>query len=225
MSDRLNKYLALHLGISRREADDLIARQKILINGEVAALGAQVEAKDDVIANGKPVASQTEYVYLLLNKPTKYVSSRKPQGSTPTIYSLLPREYHVLKPVGRLDKESSGLLLLTNDGDFAFRMTHPSFQKVKQYDVMLDKELAPLHQQMIADYGVTLEDGVSTLGLTRIDDGRRHWTVTMSEGRNRQIRRTFASLGYQVIRLHRTHFGNYVLGDIKPGEYQLVAMH
>ncbi len=225
MSDRLNKYLALHLGISRREADELIARQKVLINGEVAELGKQVEEGDTVIANGEPVANKTDFVYLLLNKPPNYVSSRRAQGETPTIYSLLPKEYHTLKPVGRLDKNSSGLILLTNDGDFAFRMTHPKFAKVKKYQVQLDKDLEPLHQQMIADYGVTLEDGPSKLILTRLNDtDRREWIVTMSEGRNRQIRRTFGALGYEVRTLHRTDFGNYSLGDIRSGTYHIVDM-
>ena len=225
MSDRLNKYLALHLGVSRREADDLIAHKKVLINEEVAILGAQVSEGDKVIANGEPVASNTAFIYLLLNKPPHYVSSRRAQGETPTIYSLLPKEYHTLKPVGRLDKNSSGVILLTNDGDFAFRMTHPKFAKVKKYQVQLDKDLEPLHQQMIADYGVTLEDGPSKLILTRLNDtDRREWIVTMSEGRNRQIRRTFSALGYEVRTLHRTDFGNYSLGDIHSGEFKIVDM-
>ena len=140
------------------------------------------------------------------------------QGKTPTIYSLLPDKFHNLKPVGRLDANSSGLLLLTNDGDFAFRMTHPKFRKNKQYNVMLDKELAPLHQQMIADFGIRLNDGLSKLGLSRQSNQDRHnWIVSMSEGRNRQIRRTFAALGYTVIKLHRTHFGTYKLGTLGAG--------
>ena len=225
MSDRLNKYLALHLGISRREADDLIAHQKVQINGDVAELGRQVEAGDRVVANGTPVETETKHVYLLLNKPPNYVSSRRAQGNTPTIYSLLPKQYHALKPVGRLDKNTSGVILLTNDGDFSFRMTHPKFNKVKVYQVQLDKDLEPLHQQMIADYGVTLEDGPSKLTLTRLNDSdRREWIVTMSEGRNRQIRRTFAALGYEVRTLHRTDFGHYALGDVKAGEFKIVDM-
>ena len=224
-SIRLNKHLALQLGLSRREADNYIAQKRVNVNGAVAELGSRILPGDTVLVDDKPIADKTDLIYILLNKPTNYVSSRRPQGDTPTIYSLLPKEYHVLKPVGRLDKNTSGAILLTNDGDFAFRMTHPKFNKVKVYQVQLDKDLEPLHQQMIADYGVTLEDGVSKLALTRLnDDDRREWTVTMSEGRNRQIRRTFASLGYEVRTLHRTNFGNYALGDIRVGEYQLVDM-
>lgn len=145
--------------------------------------------------------------------------SRKKQGDAPTIYELLPKNLRSLKPVGRLDKDSSGLILLTNDGDFAFQMTHPKFMKHKRYEVKLDKPLAPLHQQMIADFGVEIGDGVSRLGLTALDETRQKFTVEMSEGRNRQIRRTFAALGYKVVALHRQQFGKYVLGDLKPGEF------
>lgn len=224
-SFRLNKELALRLGLSRREADELIEKGKVQINGHRAILGARFQAGDTLSLNGKVLAEAPDFVYIAFNKPVGYVSSRRQQGETPTLYHLLPQEYHVLKPVGRLDKDSSGLLLLTNDGDFALRMTHPRFAKVKQYEVELDHELAPLHQQMISDYGVTLEDGVSQFQLSRIsDDNRRKWHITMNEGRNRQIRRTFAALGYTVTKLHRTNFGNYSLGDMKPGDFKMVDM-
>ncbi len=222
---RLNKYLALQLGISRREADLYIEKGRVLVNDQPITLGAQIAPDDIVTVDKKPINTSAEHVYLLLNKPTGYVSSRRAQGDNPTIYALLPQEYHALKPVGRLDKDSSGLILLSNDGDFAHRMTHPSFRKTKLYKVRLDRDLEPLHQQMISDYGVALEDGVSKFGLERLSDtDRREWQITMSEGRNRQIRRTFVALGYGVTKLHRTNFGNYALGDIKPGEYKLVDM-
>lgn len=222
-STRLNKYLALQLGISRREADELIEKGSVTINGASAVLGARVADSDTISVKGKFLdRTKTDFIYLMLHKPVGYVCSRKRQGESPTIYELLPEIYHTLKPVGRLDRDSSGLILLSNDGDFAFRITHPSFAKTKVYEVELDSELAPLHQQMIGDYGVTLEDGTSKLQLMRLSDSnRKQWQVTMSEGRNRQIRRTFASLGYTVTKLHRTQFGNYSLDDIKKGEYKL----
>ena len=163
----------------------------------------------------------------MLNKPRGYVSSRKKQGDTPTLYELLPEKWQSLKTVGRLDKDSSGLILLTDDGDFAFQMTHPKFFKIKTYIVELDHELAPLHQQMISDIGITLPDGLSKLFLTKLPeiDGNisgRRFQVEMSEGRNRQIRRTFAALGYEVIDLHRIEFGKYLLGELKSGEYRIV---
>lgn len=220
---RLNKYLALCMGISRREADDLIINRRVTVNDQVASLGTRVNTYDKIYVNGKKLQTTANYEYLALNKPTGYVCSRRKQGETPTIYSLLPTKFHHLKPVGRLDRDSSGLILLTNDGDFAFQMTHPKFYKTKIYKVRLDKDLQPLHQQMVCDYGINLEDGVSKLQLERMSDtNRKDWIVTMHEGRNRQIRRTFGSLGYTVKKLHRTDFGNYSLGDIQPGKFKII---
>lgn len=222
--ERINRYLALQLGVSRREADDLVDSGSVTINGLTAQLGARVAASDTITVNGKSVTGTTPFVYIAFHKPAGYVCSRRRQGDTPTIYELLPKEYHALKPVGRLDKNSSGIILLTNDGDFAHQMTHPSFYKKKTYEVELDTPLQPLHHQMISDFGVQLEDGTSQFELTRQrDDNDTKWTITMSEGRNRQIRRTFAALGYEVIALHRTAFGAYSLGAIKVGEYHIVS--
>jgi 23S rRNA pseudouridine2605 synthase len=177
------------------------------------------------------VASGTAFEYLAFNKPIGYVCSRRAQGDRPTIYELLPAQYHVLKPVGRLDQNSSGLILLTNDGDFAYRMTHPKFLKTKVYHAQLSHALAPLHQQMISDHGVQLEDGTSKFLISRIEQAespdphaKETYEITMSEGRNRQIRRTFQSLGYEVTKLHRTQFGSYSLDGIKAGEFKVVTM-
>lgn len=220
---RLNKHLALQLGVSRREADELIERGQVTINNKNATLGARFVSGDVIAVKGTPISSNTTYQYLMFNKPVGYVCSRRNQGDIPTIYAILPPEYHILKPVGRLDKDSSGLMLLSNDGDFAYRMTHPKFVKTKVYKVELDRKLEPLHQQMISDHGIQLEDGLSKFTVTH--DTSRTYEITMHEGRNRQIRRTFIALGYTVTALHRTQFGNYSLGDIRPGEYQTVAMH
>lgn len=222
---RLNKHLALQLGISRREADELIDKGKVAVNGQVATLGVRFAPGDLVTISGRTVRPGAEFQYLILNKPVGYVCSRRAQGDSPTIYELLPQEFHGLKLVGRLDKNSSGLIMLTNNGDFAYQMTHPKFAKIKIYKILLDRDLEPLHQQMISDYGVVLEDGPSKFGLERLSDtNRRQWQITMSEGRNRQIRRTFSSLGYEVKKLHRTRFGNYALDDIAAGEFRIVDM-
>lgn len=223
---RLNKYIAQHLAIGRRQADSYIEKGRITLNDKTATLGDRVDPLVDTVSvDGTAIQTHaaTAFTYLALNKPVGYVSSRKQQGDNPTIYALLPAEYHHLKPVGRLDKDSSGLLLLTNDGDFAHRMTHPSFVKTKIYEVSLSKPLEPLHHQMINDHGIQLEDGVSKLHLDRITEGdSKNWLVTMHEGRNRQIRRTFASLGYSLNNLHRTNFGIYNLSDLKEGAFKIV---
>lgn len=217
---RLNKFLAERIGVSRREADSLISAGKILIDGQPAALGTHVQPHQQVKYRGKIIPHDSIYTYIIFHKPVGYVSSRKKQGNTPTLYELLPDEYQHLKTVGRLDKNSSGLIILTNDGDFAYRMTHPKFIKTKVYQVTLDRPLAPLHQQMIADFGIKLADGRSQLQLLPLDQSRTSWQVTMHEGRNRQIRRTFSSLGYTVETLHRTIFGPYNLNNISSGRFE-----
>lgn len=221
---RLNKFLAERLGISRREADDLIANGKVFVNDKPAVLGEKIDNNAKVCYNDKIVPVSVDYFYLLLNKPVGYICSRRQQGENPTLYDLLPEKYKALKTVGRLDKDSSGLILLTNDGDFAFSMTHPKFYKTKVYIIKLNKCLEPLHQQMISDYGIEIGDGVSKLGLTRLNDARTEFEVTMSEGRNRQIRRTFSALGYVVIKLHRIEFGRFKLGELKPGEFKEIKI-
>jgi len=228
---RLNKFLAERLGISRREADDAIAAGRVTVDGAVAELGTRlnvgegdgsegsaIDKNPKVCYNGKIVPFTTDYLYVALNKPRGVVCSRKSQDGGQTVYDLLPEKYRELKTVGRLDKDSSGLILLTNDGDFAFRMTHPKFVKTKVYEVRLDRALEPLHQQMISGFGIELGDGKSRLGLERLDEGRKNWRVTMHEGRNRQIRRTFGALGYTVVELKRVQFGAYQLDGLKEGE-------
>lgn len=220
-TDRLNKYIAYQLGVSRREADTLIRDGKVTINGNRAGLGERVGSEDVVAIQGNVLATKDSSVYIALHKPVSYVCSRKRQGDAPTVYELLPDTLRQLKLVGRLDKDSSGIILLTDDGTFSHHMTHPSYHKTKTYLISLDRELEPLHQQMISDYGIQLDDGPSKLHLTRQgESNRKEWIIEMHEGRNRQIRRTFAALGYTVVSLHRTQFGDYSLGDIKPGSWK-----
>lgn len=225
--ERLNKFLAARLGIGRREADNLIARGRVLINGTSPILGARVGVGDKVIVNGKTIETQMpNHIYLLMNKPIGYVCSKRQQGDAPTIYSLLPSQYQHLKTVGRLDKDSSGLILLTNDGNLAHELTHPKFAKIKKYEATLDRPLTPEDLHTV-NKGVELTDGISHLDVTRAHSkisnlDSKFYQVTMHEGRNRQIRRTFDALGYTVTRLHRTQFGPYKIGDITKGMFSEV---
>lgn len=214
---RINKFVAQASGLSRRAADVAINQSRVEINGHAARLGDNVTAKDVITLNGKRL-NTPELTTIILNKPVGYVVSRHGQGSR-TIYDLLPSELHHLKPVGRLDKDSSGLLIMTNDGDLANELTHPRFLKNKVYQVELDKPLQPLHHQMIHDRGIMLDDGISRLRLQK-QHSAQNWQVIMSEGRNRQIRRTFAALGYRVTELHRTNFGFHELGSLGSGRYK-----
>lgn len=212
---RINKYVARATGLSRRVADRLADSGQILVNGRPIKPGQEILSKDIVELDGKKL-HLPETVTILFHKPVGYVCSRDGQGAR-TIYEILPEEYRQLKSIGRLDKDSSGLLLLTNDGDLTQKLTHPSYQKTKIYDVKLDKTLTT-EDKLKIELGINLDDGVSKLGLIGDD---KSWTVKMYEGRNRQIRRTFAALGYQVVNLHRTHFGDYQLGQLKTGQFKL----
>ena len=218
---RINKYIAAGTALSRRAADRAIDHGRVLINGKLAEQGSTVNPGDTVLLDNIAVEPVADTTTILFNKPAGYVCSRDGQGSK-TIYDILPPEYRRLNPIGRLDKDSSGLLLLTNDGALAQELTHPKYQKTKIYEVVLNKPLEPLHQQMISDIGVQLEDGRSSFLISQIERGNTEYEVTMHEGRNRQIRRTFAALGYTVTRLHRTHFGSYSLRELKPGMFSSV---
>jgi 23S rRNA pseudouridine2605 synthase len=215
---RLNKYIAAGTELSRRKADEAIEQGRLTVNDRTPEQGHDVSATDVVTLDGRAITPAVKTITILLNKPPGIVVSRDGQGAK-TVYDLLPAEYQQLNPVGRLDKYSSGLLLLTNDGTLAHELTHPSRQKTKTYEILLDKPLQPLHRQMISDHGLMLEDGLSKLQLERQKEGDDiAWIVTMHEGRNRQIRRTFESLGYRVTHLHRTHFGPYTVGNLRSGE-------
>jgi 23S rRNA pseudouridine2605 synthase len=219
---RINKFIALATNTSRRKADELIASGKVTINGTAAQAGQNVSETDRVSFNNQPLdfaalTSQPQLV-IMLNKPAGYIVSRDGQGAK-TIYDLLPPEYQSLQPVGRLDKNSSGLLLLTNDGQLAYDLTHPSQHKTKVYRVTLDKPLSPSDRQAIDAVGVQLEDGTSKLRIEELAGGHDlSWQIVMSEGRKRQIRRTFQFLGYKVFLLHRIKFGDYELGNLGNGQ-------
>ena len=215
---RINKYVANALGVSRRQADKLVSDGRVRIDGQVALLGQSIESGSNITLDDKPLRP-SQSVYLMFHKPKGYVCSRRGQGSA-TIYDLLPPRFKRLPTAGRLDKDSSGLIILTNDGDYAHQLTHPSFAKTKVYEVELDKPLNDPDRGLI-ERGVELEDGASRLKFNSGAD--TNWVITLKEGRNRQIRRTFKALGYEVTRLHRTRFGGYRLGGLKSGEYKEVT--
>ncbi len=217
---RINAFVARATGTSRRRADQLLKTNQIKINGLPAKIGSDVNSQDKVTLNDNELKIPKKSTTLMLNKPEGYVVSRIGQGSK-TIYELIPKKYFDLKPVGRLDKNSSGLLLLSNDGQLTQKLTHPSFNKQKIYIVKLNKFLKHNDEVRIMN-GIKLFDGISQLTLSNISSDRKIMTVTMSEGRNRQIRRTFESLHYRVTSLKRISFGDYSLGELSTGKWKIV---
>ncbi len=217
---RLNKYIARSSALSRRAADLAIKEGRVTINRRTAILGDQVAQGDDVTLDGRSITPSVKTLTIMLNKPAGYVCSRTGQGSK-TIYDLLPEKYRHLNPAGRLDKDSSGLLIMTSDGALAERLTHPRYGKQKIYQVTLNKTLElPDKNRLLS--GVMLKDGLSK--FIKVNNySNTVCEVSLNEGRNRQIRRTFNSLGYKVIELHRTQFGPYELGNLKPGAIKVIS--
>lgn len=218
---RLNKFLALYGNFSRRSADKAIEQGRVTVDGEPSKIGQDITDKNVVFLDNKKVIPEVITQTIMLNKPVGYVCSRNGQGSK-TVYDLLPPEFYDLKTVGRLDKDSSGLILLTNDGDLSNRLTHPSYGKTKVYEVLLSRKLTEDDFEQISIRGVKLDDGISKLKLISKDKQNHSWQITMQEGRNRQIRRTFNALGYDVAQLKRTEFGPYKLGNLKSGAFQAI---
>ena len=218
---RINKFIAQATRFSRRGADTAIEEGRVLVNGQPPKPGADITESDKVTIDGHPVISEVKTQTIMLNNPAGYVCSREGQGSL-TVYDLLPSEYHNLNSVGRLDKDSSGLLILTNDGELAQELTHPSNQKAKVYELTLDHDLTPEAHDMITKTGVKLRDGISKFELEPRGDKATRWLATLREGRNRQIRRTFMAVDYDVINLNRIGFGDYELGSLKLGSINTI---
>lgn len=218
---RINKFIALGTTLSRRGADRAIQMKRVRINGELAQPGSEVKDGDSVTLDEAVITTPDSLQTILFHKPAGYVCSKRGQGNV-TIYELLPESMRVLNPVGRLDKDTSGLLLLTNDGELAQQLAHPSNQKEKVYEVKLNKPLTPDDFEKITKTGVLLGDGLSKFQLDYINDQNLEWRITMHEGRNRQIRRTFQALDYKIEKLHRTQFGDYTLGNLTTGKFTTI---
>jgi len=209
---RINQFVAQATGLSRRKSDKLIKDGQITVNNISAYLGQQVEAKDIISYNSQTLKLAKSHITLLLNKPIGYVCSRDGQGSK-TIYELIPDNYRKLKSVGRLDKDSSGLIVLTDDGQLTQKLSHPSFNKQKIYLVKLNRDLTIEEINQLQNGQIRLDKKPSLLKIKK--QRAKLYQVTISEGRNRQIRRTFDKLNILVTELNRIQFGPYKLADLK----------
>jgi 23S rRNA pseudouridine2605 synthase len=218
---RLNRFLAAAGVGSRRYCDELIASGRVTINGRVCTdFSAQPTERDHVKVGSKMVRAERK-LHIVLHKPAGYVSTKSDPHARDTIFDLLPPNMPRLFNVGRLDAQSEGLLVLTNDGDLAQRLTHPRYKIDKEYEVTLDKpwdaELSPklLRGVMLDGQRAKLER-IQPIGPTRV-------RVILRQGINRQIRRMFYEVGYEVNRLVRTRIGNLRLGDMPRGHWRPLA--
>lgn len=220
---RINKWIATHSGRGRRTVDDLIAQQKVMVNGIVATLGQEVDGSEKIVVEGKLVeAKAAGHITILLHKPVGYVCSRDGQGS-PTVYDLLPPEYRDLKIAGRLDRDSSGLLILTSDGDVIQQLTHPTQHKEKTYLITTQKALTADELGRIQNAGVDIgDDRLSRFLITPMDEECTYKAV-LQEGRNRQIRRTIEALHNRVVTLERIRLGTFTLDGLNEGKFKIVT--
>jgi len=216
-TQRLNKFVALALGVSRRQADELIEQGTVTVNDQPAQLGQRITTADIIRYDNKPLTAQTHQL-ILLHKPVGYLCSRASQGGVPTIYELLPKDLHHLKPVGRLDKDSSGLILLTNDGDFAAKIEHPSAQIEKEYVIETAQDFPP---ELLTRFerGIRV-DGIFYKCRSAAAVNRRKLRIVLVEGKNREIRRVLDSFNCTIKRLVRVRIGNLELGTLKAGEFR-----
>jgi len=222
---RLNRYLAQSGLGSRREVEKLITRGEVKINGQrVRELATQVDLRrDDVVVRGESVRPVTVPTYIMLNKPAGYVTTAKDEAGRRTVFDLVKQPMRVF-PVGRLDQESEGLLLLTNDGELTYRLTHPRFKVSKVYRVLLNEVLRTPEVQRFRD-GVMIDETHRVRGELSFPNlkDQRLCEVTIFEGRNRQVRKMFAALGYRVKALQRIQIGPLLLGKLKLGTWRYLT--
>ena len=219
---RLNKYIASSGLCSRRAADELIEQGKVSVNGKkVTELGYLVQPQDKVFVEQKLIRP-VKHEYYRFYKPAGYITTSDDEKGRKTIYDLLPDSMLHLRPVGRLDKDSTGLLILTNDGDLINELTHPSIKVPKVYLVSVDGKVHPHQLEQLAN-GVEIEKGkIAYANITVLEADNKHTTmqITLYQGMNRQIRKMFEYIGFEVKTLKRIQHATINLDGLKRGEFK-----
>ncbi len=221
MKQRLNVYLAGATGCSRRQADVDIKAGEVVVNGKAGVVGQTINpVTDKVTVRGRKVSALSSYIYVALNKPVGYVCTRSDPQGRPTIYDLLPQDLHRCKPVGRLDYDSEGLILLSDDGSWINKLTHPKYEHEREYEVRFS---LPITIQLLKQWqaGVQLEEGLARVdSIEQVDE--RTVRLVLHQGWNRQLRRMAGVLGLAIGRLRRIRVGDVSLGKLQPGSHRLL---
>lgn len=222
--ERIQKVIAASGIASRRKAEEMIVAGRVTVNGEVLKeLGYKVKRNDYIEVDGKAIEKESK-VYYVMNKPKKSMCTSDDEFDRPTVISLIDSKERLFS-VGRLDYDTSGVLILTNDGDFANLLIHPRYHLPKVYNLTINGLLAPSELMQIKK-GVILDDGIKTLPakykITEKDNDKKQMSLdlTIYEGKNRQIKRMMETFGYRVTRLHRKQLGYLKVDDLKQGEYR-----
>lgn len=221
MSERLQKYLAAAGVASRRACEELITSGRVTVNGAVASLGSSVRPGDVVMLDGKEVVRE-EQVYYMLHKPAGYTTTVSDPHAERTVMELMEDIPFRIFPVGRLDRDTEGLLLFTNDGELANRLMHPGHRVSKTYLVRAEGRISPVAFKRL-QRGLDLSDGrTSPAGIERVRqvDGETEFELTIWEGRNRQVRRMCQAVGHEVTSLKRLRVGTLSLGSLPLGHYR-----
>jgi len=226
MPIRLQKFLAETGVASRRQCEELIRAGRVRVNGEtVCAMGVKVSpANDRILLDGRPVATQRK-LYVALNKPAGYLCTAKDTHNRHTVFDLLPESWPRLHTVGRLDFDTEGLLLLTNDGGFSLHLTHPRYKVAKRYEVLINGSLTdPQVAQLTA--GMVVENErmkAEHVGNIRKLSNQTRFDLVLTQGKKRQIRRMLRALGHRVVRLKRLNIGSIELGSLKTGRWRFLS--
>lgn len=227
---RLQKYIAMCGVASRRKAEELIEQGSVKVNDQkVTELGTKVEVgADKVTVNGKTIKPEQKNYYIMLNKPTGYVSTVTDQFDRPTVIDLVGNDINSrIFPVGRLDYDTSGLLLLTNDGDFTYKVTHPKFELEKTYIALLKGGITIAGLNKLRR-GVKIDDFTTSPAKVEIIDAKDGYTqvkITIHEGKNRQVRKMFESVGSKVAELQRISIGKVEIGNLPLGRWRHLTSH
>lgn len=223
---RLNRYLSKAGISSRRAADLLISQGRVRVNGEiVTALGTIIdEDKDDIVFDGKPARLRDNFVYLALNKPVGCLVTSRDQFGRPKAVDLIGKYGKIARPVGRLDFDSSGLLLFTDDGELAFRLSHPRYNIDKKYLVKCEGHISDESIEKLTG-GMELDDGRTSPAVIEMISSKQSFSrffITIHEGKKRQIRRMCLAVGHKVLDLTRVRYGNIDLDDLESGTYRIL---
>ncbi len=221
---RLQKYMADCGVASRRKCEEIIASGNVKVNGiTVTELGTKVTDADEISVNGEIVKKVSKKLYIAMNKPVGYITSASDEFNRPTVINLIEDEIHTrVYPVGRLDYDTEGLLILTNDGDLTYKLTHPKHAVYKTYvatlnDVPHPRDIERLKKGVVVDGKKTQQPKVNWLKDNIVE-------ISISEGRNRQVRKMFQAIGYEVVNLKRIAIGNLVIGNIPLGRWRHLGM-
>lgn len=220
---RLNKYISDSGYCSRRKADEFIASGAVKVNKSIIIdLGTKISPDAQVTVNGNPISPEPRHKYLVLNKPKDFLTTTSDDLGRKTVMELIPNDTRLF-PVGRLDRNTTGVLLFTNDGEMANRLMHPSYEIERIYVAGLDKDISLDDAKKIAE-GVDLEEGkTSPCEVFVTPQDHSEVTISLHEGRNREVRRMFEFFGYKVKKLHRKYYANLDVSGMKRGEYRFLT--